>query len=142
MTGFTVMGCGSDEARRFADALWPAAAKEELGAPFSWSPRSFAFKAVAGDETVGVVALVCIAGVARIEDVIVAPAWRRRGIGRALVQRAQDAASYQNCHKMIASVKEDGTGRAFLEGQRYRVAATLERHYFQQQFVEMVKWLW
>jgi GNAT superfamily N-acetyltransferase len=142
MTGFSVMGCELDDARRFADAHWPTAAKEELGAPFSWSPRSFSFRAVADDETVGVIALVCVAGVARIEDVIVAPAWRRRGVGSALVQRAQDAASYQNCHKMIASAKEDGSGRTFFERQRYRAAATLERHYFQQNFVEMVKWLW
>jgi GNAT superfamily N-acetyltransferase len=142
MNDIVIAGCDAGTARQFADAHWRGAAKDELGAPFVWTFRPFAFSAHLDGEMVGVLALSCVAGVARVEELIVAAPRRRGGIGSALLARAEDAASYQNCHKMIAAVKQGGSGQTFLESHRYRVAATLPRHYFQIDFVEMVRWLW
>jgi ribosomal-protein-alanine N-acetyltransferase len=63
------------------------------------------------DEVVGMVAVRTAAGEAEILNLAVAPAQRRRGAGRLLVEAA------------IAAVKAEGAGRVYLEVRESNAAA-------------------
>ena len=78
-------------------------------------------------------------GVAEVESIAVDPA--HADVGDALVRRFEEAASYNNCHKLIARVKQGGAEQSLLERLHFRVTAVLDRHFFQADFVDMVKWI-
>ena len=70
-----------------------------------------------------------------------APAWRRRGIGRRLVARAEELANYYNCHKLTLEVPLEGAAREFFEGAGYKLEATLPQHTFKLDVAVLRKFL-
>ena len=118
-------------------------AREMYGAPFDPSARSFAFAAHddAQSPPLAVLLMTMAGGVATIDELIVASADRDADVTALLLQRFEETASYHNCHKACARVTRDGSIAGRLERAGFRVAAVIQRHFFQRDFVELVKWL-
>jgi ribosomal protein S18 acetylase RimI-like enzyme len=136
-----IKSCPVETARTFCASRESAAARRLYGAPFVTAPSSHALAATdqAAASVVGALVYTLCGGVAEIESVAVDP--NHPDVGDALVRRFEEAASYNNCHKLIARVKQAGAEQEWLERLRFRVTAVLERHFFQADFVDMVKWI-
>ncbi len=136
-----IKSCAVETARNFCTSRESANARRLYGAPFAAvsSTHALAATAIAGASIVGALIYTLCGGVAEIESVAVDPALL--DVGDALVRRFEEAASYNNCHKLMARVKQGSPEQALLERFRFRVTAVLERHFFQADFADMVKWI-
>ncbi len=136
-----IRSCSVDEARAVCDARERGYARRTYGAPFVAAPVTHALLAVEGESAAPAGALIftIAGGVAEIDAIAFDDDSSDRD--RELIRRFEDAASYNNCHKMIARVKCESVEQAKLERCGFRVAAVVERHLFQSDFVDMVKWL-
>jgi ribosomal protein S18 acetylase RimI-like enzyme len=135
-----IKSCTVETARIFCASRESADARRLYGAPFVTAPSTHALAATdATASIVGSLIYTLCGGVAEIESVAVDPS--HPDVGDALVRRFEEAASYNNCHKLVARVKQGGAEQALLERLRFRVTAVLERHFFQADFAVMVKWI-
>jgi len=106
-----------------------------------WHAQEHELAATAGGRIVGVLSLHIAASLAQLDLLIVAPAWRRRGIGRRLLDRAEELANYYNCHKVTLQVPLAGAARHFFEAAGYKLEATLPQHTFKLDVAVMRKFL-
>jgi hypothetical protein len=139
----TVVSCSLDLAKTFVAERAMRTAREIYGMPFDPSPRSFAFAAHddARKPPLAVLLMTIAGGVATIDELIVETPESGAVAAALLVRRFEETASYHNCHKACARVAHSGSTAAALTAAGFRVAAILQRHYFQKDFVELVKWL-
>jgi ribosomal-protein-alanine N-acetyltransferase len=106
-----------------------------------WHEQRHELAALDGDEIAGVLGIRIAASLAHVESLIVAPAYRRRGVGRALLEQAEVLANYYNCHKIVAEVLATGDARAFFEVCGYRAEAVLAQHTWKLDVAIMRKFL-
>ena len=137
-----VVGDSVESVEAFIAARASRTAVENFGIPFAESKRTFAFVArESADAPVDGALLMTISGGVAVLDELVIERQSRDDVAEALLRRFEEAAAYQNCHKMCARVNRDGRSAEALTRAGFRVAAVLERHHFQFDFVDFVKWL-
>jgi GNAT superfamily N-acetyltransferase len=106
-----------------------------------WHEQSYDFSATEDGVRIGAATIRVAASLAHVERVVVLPARRRAGIGRALLEAAADVANYYNCHKMTAMVPHGGAAQRFLEACDYKAEAVLPQHTFKLDIAVMRKFL-
>jgi ribosomal protein S18 acetylase RimI-like enzyme len=106
-----------------------------------WHAQHHEIAATAGSQVAGVLGLRIAASLAHLDSLIVGPEWRRRGIGRRLVERAEDLAKYYNCHKVTLEVPVEGAARSFFEAAGYKLEAILPQHTFKLDVAVLRKFL-
>jgi len=106
-----------------------------------WHEQRHELAATLGTEVVGVLALRIAASLAHIDSLIVAPLYRRRGVGRRLVERAETLTNYYNCHKVTLEVPAKLPAQAFFEACGYKVEAVLAQHTWKLDVAIMRKFL-
>lgn len=106
-----------------------------------WHEQRHDFAAMDGDETIGVLQLRIAASLAHVERVVVLPARRREGVGRALLTAASDTGNYYNCHKMSVIVPHKSGAQTFFERCGYREEAVLPQHTFKLDMAVLRKFL-
>lgn len=106
-----------------------------------WHEQRHEIAATAAGEIVGVLALRIAASLAHVESLIVAPERRKSGIGRRLLERAENVANYYNCHKMTLEAPATLPARAFFEACGYKVEAILPQHTWKLDVAVMRKFL-
>jgi hypothetical protein len=138
-----VISCSVDSIKNFIADRATRTARETYGAPFDPSARSFAFAAHddAQKPPLAVLLMTIAGGVATIDALIVESPHDDTGAASLLIRRFEETASYHNCHKACARVTRDGSTAELLNRAGFRIAAVFRRHYFQADFVELVKWL-
>jgi hypothetical protein len=139
----TVVSCSLDYVKTYIADRATRTARETYGAPFEPSARSFAFAAHddAQKPPLAVLSMTIAGGVAMLDELVFDDPQHDDGAARMLIRRFEETASYQNCHKACARVARDGPAAELLTRAGFRIGADLPRHYFQKDFVEMVKWL-
>jgi hypothetical protein len=138
-----IISCSLDSVRAFIADRAIRTAREMYGASFDLSARSFAFAAHddAQNPPLAVLLMTVAGGVAAIDELIVGAPQHGDESASLLIRRFEETASYQNCHKACARVTRDGPTAELLTRAGFRIGAVLPRHFFQTDFVEMVKWL-
>lgn len=106
-----------------------------------WHEQHHEFAATRDGAIVGVLALRIAASLAHVDSFFVAADERRRGIGRALLLRAENVANYYNCHKVTLEVPADLPARSFFEACGYHVEAILPQHTWKLDVAIMRKFL-
>lgn len=106
-----------------------------------WHEQRHDFAALDGDRVAGAATIRIAASLAHVEDLIVAAAFRRTGLGRRLLAAAADVANYYNCHKMSALVPHGSDAQRFLEACDYREEAVLPQHTFKLDIAVLRKFL-
>jgi GNAT superfamily N-acetyltransferase len=128
-----------------ADAFWRAHDRD-------WRSELWEFRVVwheqthdvvihAGAAIVGAARLRIAASLAHVEALYVLPAYRRRGLGRAVLARGEELANYYNCHKVSAAVFAGHPAQAFLERCGYTLEAILAQHTFKLDVAMLRKFL-
>jgi GNAT superfamily N-acetyltransferase len=128
------------------ERFWKEHEREALSALYGfrvvWHEQRHEFRAVdARSRTIGAIHCVIAASIATIERLVVAPPERRRGVGRALLERVAETANYYNCHKVSVPVPHKSEAQRFLEACGYRVEAVLPQHTFKLDVAMMRKFL-
>jgi GNAT superfamily N-acetyltransferase len=113
----------------------------EWGFPVVWHEQRHELAALDGDDVRAVLGLHIAASLAHLESLLVEPARRRSGLGRALVARAEELANYYNCHKVTLEVPAAGAARAFFEACDYKLEAVLPQHTWKLDVAVMRKFL-
>jgi GNAT superfamily N-acetyltransferase len=112
------------------------------GFPVIWQEAEYGF--AARDEAnhlIGAATLRVAASLGHVDRIVVAPEFRRNGVGRQLLDAAADAANYYNCHKMTVLVVYDSPTQRFFEACGYRQEAILPQHTFKLDMAVMRKFL-
>lgn len=106
-----------------------------------WHEQCYGFAAMDGERTIAAGTLLVAASLGHVERVVVDPQYRRKGIGRALVDRMADVANYYNCHKMTVTVPHLRNAQKFFEACGYNQEAVLPQHTFKMDMAVMRKFL-
>ena len=88
------------EVKKFNDSVWKNADLEHYGKITNWITKEFVFKAVEGEETVGSIIGVFEAGVLIIHSMLVKETSRGKGIGRMLMEKAEEFGKKEGAHKL------------------------------------------
>lgn len=127
------------------DAFFKQHERESLRAfyefPVIWHEQRYGFAAMDGDLMVAASALYVAASLGEIERLVVGEEYRRRGLGRKLVDEMADVANYYNCHKMTVMVPHGRSAEKFFEACGYGVEALLPQHTFKLDMALMRKYL-
>jgi GNAT superfamily N-acetyltransferase len=92
-------------------------------------------------EIAGALRLRIAASLGHVEALYVLPAHRRRGLGRALVARAEDLSNYYNCHKVTVPVFHEHAAQTFFVACGYVVEAVIPQHTFKLDVALLRKFL-
>jgi GNAT superfamily N-acetyltransferase len=106
-----------------------------------WHEQQHEIAATHAGQIVGVLALRIAASLAHVDSLLVVQDERRRGVGRALLERAEIVANYYNCHKVTIEAPADLPARTFFEACGYHVEAILPQHTWKLDVAIMRKFL-
>lgn len=127
------------------DAFYREHERESLRAfyefPVIWHDADYGFAVRDGERVVAAGTLNVAASLGTVTRLVVDPAYRRRGYGRAILEQMADVANYYNCHKMTVMVPHLRGAQAFFEACGYGVEAVLPQHTFKLDMALMRKYL-
>ncbi len=106
-----------------------------------WHEQRHELAATQNGEIVGVLGLRIAASLAHVDSLIVAPQSRRSGIGRSLLERAEQLANYYNAHKVTLEAPADSDAAAFFLACGYKIEAVLPQHTWKLDVAVMRKFL-
>ncbi|NCN82620.1 MAG: GNAT family N-acetyltransferase [Candidatus Pacebacteria bacterium] len=106
-----------------------------------WKPDFFIFKAENNGKTVGVIGGHTIAGVLFIERIVVSPSERGKGIGKLLMEKAEEHARLIGAHKIFLNTGKGWEANEFYKFLGYKKTGELTKHYLKVDFVVYSKFL-
>jgi len=122
------------EIKKFEAKQWPKANIEHYGHPVDYGEKEFLFKAVENQEIVGVISGKHEGGIVYVEYLIVDYNQRKRGIGRQLMQKAEEFGKKLGAHKAHLITGKDWQATLFYESLGYQRVAVLPEHHFKKDF--------
>ena len=106
-----------------------------------WHEQRHEIVARVDGAVVGALRVRIAASLAHIEALVVLPAYRLQGAGRALVRRCEEIANYYNCHKVTLEVFHERAAQRFFEACDYKLEAVLPQHTFKLDVAVLRKFL-
>ncbi|OGY24861.1 MAG: hypothetical protein A2Y57_00985 [Candidatus Woykebacteria bacterium RBG_13_40_7b] len=127
------------DVKEFDDQEWDKADLVHYGKIGDWRKRKIVLKAEENERIVGSLKMVIVAGVAKVETIIVVEGKRGEGIGHQLMTEAEKTAKKRNCHKIYLSTGKGWDSIPFYESLGYKKIAELPKHYLKRDFIEFYK---
>jgi|SRR3989344_1200616 len=124
-----------DTVRDFTEKEWRGVDMEHYGKSIQWIEKLFVFKAELDGKIAGVVTGDVSAGVLHIDDLIVAKEARGKGVGRALMKKAEEFGVGEGAHKAHVSTGVGWQAENFYQKLGYKQVAILPKHHFDVDFV-------
>lgn len=141
MIDIKILDTLSDDAIVFAKAAWAKADATHFGRKIQWAKEKKAFLAYEDGEIVGVLELTMQAGVMYIDEIIVKEELHRKGIGKMLMQKAEEVAKEKNLHKVYLDTGKDWPATKFYEALGYTKTGELPNHFEHADYVTYSKFL-
>jgi ribosomal protein S18 acetylase RimI-like enzyme len=130
------------EVSEFLRREWEAFDREFFGTSADqWAKKQHLLRAVVDGQTVGVADFYVLGGVAHLSEIMVAQAWRDRGIGVQLMARFEKVARAAGCHKLSLRVAEDSPAVRFYRRLGYEVEGKMVNHFYDFTFLQLCKFL-
>lgn len=141
MLDITILaGQEKDALEKFKEEHWLAADEEHYGANIpNFRKHEYTLIARDGEKVVGYIYLLVDTDVALIESFLVHTGERRKGIGAALLKRAEEKAAEEGCHVIKLETGVDWHAKEFYEKQGYTLRAHLPNYYGGRDFILMDK---
>lgn len=137
----TITRASRKAVREFNKREWQAVIFELYGREVEWNEKKFVFKAELEGEIVGAMVGKHESGVVYVEQMIVASDKRRQGIGRALMEKAEEFGKRYGAHKIHLITGEGWPANAFYEKLGFTREACLPKHHFKRDFVIYSKFI-
>ena len=118
-----------------SDKLWGDAITKHYGSQVSWIKKDFIFNATENQEIIGIVEGKFEAGVLYINDLAVSEDYRGKGIGKALLKKAEDFGKKMGAHKAHLITGKGWDTEEFYKKFGYIKIADLPNHYLKKDFV-------
>jgi GNAT superfamily N-acetyltransferase len=106
-----------------------------------WHEQRHEFAATSRGAVVAVLGMRIAASLAHVDSLVVAPAARRYGLGRRLLERAEIVANYYNCHKVTLEAPAGSVAEHFFTACGYKIEAVLPQHTWKRDVAIMRKFL-
>jgi GNAT superfamily N-acetyltransferase len=129
----------ADEHRVFLDREWGQVDQALFGRQVSWSTRPVVVDARAGGELVGVAAGEVVAGMVRLNDLLVSERFRGRGVGARLVGAFCAEAAALGAGRCFLRCPATERHRRFYERLGFVLVARIPRYYHGQDFLEYMR---
>lgn len=123
----------------FEKAQWEKADIEHYGRAVDWDKKVFHITAEENGEIVGSVRMDVRVGIAYIDAIIVDDSMRGKGIGRQLMEKAEQVAQDHNAHKIYLQTGADWDAVPFYEDLGYKTTSQLPNHHLHIDFIELTK---
>ena len=124
---------------RFLRSEWPRADEELLGRAHDWHSDVVVIAAKNGRRTVGALRGHLLGGVGTVQELLVAEAWRGRGVGSSLLAAFEERARGNRCHKVVLRTPRGSRAEEFYRQRGYQREYTLLEHHFRHDFLGMAK---
>lgn len=126
----------------FRKKEWLDADFEHFGKVVDYQTDSYYFQAMSQEgKTIGVLICKVTAGVAYIDDLLVAKEYRKQGVGKLLVLKMEDFLKNEGVHKIYFYTGKNWEATKFYQRLGYKITAELPMHHFKQDFVQFSKLL-
>ena len=136
---FRAVKAETAEVRRFLATEWRRADQRLFGTVPDWTSYPVVIEAHAGPDLVGVAVGEAIAGIARLNDVLVAEAHQGAGIGGALVEHFCAHAARLGAARCYLRCPDTPGHRRFYERHAFVLVARLPRYYHGHDFLEYLR---
>lgn len=130
--------------KKFGRAEWPKVHREHFGHEQDkkyWEKVKLCFCAKEGRRILGILDGYYRAGVMYISQLIVGHESRGRGVGRALMKKAEEIAEKNKVHKIYLYTGSGWRAIDFYEKLGYQKETRLKKHYEGRDFLVMSKFL-
>jgi len=129
----------SNEVRRFLATEWRRADQRLFGAAPDWTSHPLVIEAHFGSTLTGIALGEVIAGIARLNDVLVAEERQGVGIGGQLVERFCARAATLGAARCYLRCPATDSHRRFYERHGFALVARLPRYYHDHDFLECLR---
>jgi ribosomal protein S18 acetylase RimI-like enzyme len=106
-----------------------------------WEEHGHTLAAYESGRIVGAVVLKIEAGLGKVTQIIIAADHRNEGIGRALMDRAEEICRRQGCHKLSLKTYWHSEAQRFYQKQGYVIEGVLRRDLHGLDMCQMCKFL-
>ena len=131
----------SPEAINFVKEEWTMADKVHFGHPVEWKKEKKALVAQEAESIVGVLELTMQAGVMYIDELIIKTSRHGQGIGKMLMQKAEEMARENTMHKIYLDTGASWPAVEFYNALGYIKTGDLPHHLAGQDYVVYSKFL-
>lgn len=129
----------SGAVRRFMEREWQRADRRLFGCEVSWTSHQVVVEAYQGRQLVGVAAGEVVAGMARLNDLIVLEERQGQGVGGNLAERFCQRAAELGARRCFLRCPDTERHRRFYERHGFAAVAVLPGYYHGLDFVEYVR---
>lgn len=130
-----------DEMRAFDKDEWKQYDFEHFGKDVIWDTVFYYVEAEEDNRIVGTMELKIEAGIGKVTTLLVAKSNQRKGVGKALMQKAEEITKQQNGHKLFLTTGKTWEALKFYQTIGFQITGELRDHYFHVDFVELTKFL-
>jgi ribosomal protein S18 acetylase RimI-like enzyme len=127
--------------RAFNKEAWNRIDFEHFGKKVDWKEHKYRFKALNNKRIIGIISGKFESGVLHIGEIIVDEGERGKGIGKALMQKAEEFGIKMGAHKISLETGSDWKACEFYESLGFKKEADLPNHYFHINFTIYSKYL-
>ena len=132
----------SDKIKEFEKVEWTIADQEHYGKPINCTKKKHKFIAETDDGKItGTLDLTIEVNLALIDSLLVGSKYRRKGIGKQLIQEAESFAKENKCTKVYLETNEDWGAVEFYKKNGYKVTGVHEKHIMNQKTLIFTKFL-
>jgi len=129
-------------AKDFETIEWEIADKEHYGGNKDFQMEKFLFLATdEKDEVCGLLRMVITAGVTHIEDLLISHKHRREGIGKALVEHAEQISRAKKVHKIYLDTGKGWQAEKVFESLGYEKTGEFNNHFLGYDYVILSKFI-
>lgn len=131
------------EVAEFLNREWAAFDRELLDGDDAsrWERQRHLLHALVDGQTVAVASFYLLGGVAHLSEIIVAQAWRNRGIGAQMMARFEAMARAAGCHKLSLRTPETSPAARLYRRLGYEVEGKMINHFHGLTFLQFSKFL-
>lgn len=130
-----------DDMRAFDKREWKQYDVEHFGRELEWDTKMYFLKATDKSGILGTMELKIEGGIGKINTLLVTNTNQGKGVGKALMQKAEEFTRKLNGHKMFVVTGKEWDAVGFYEALGYKKTGDLPNHYFNVDFIELSKFL-
>lgn len=131
----------SEEMKSFDKREWKEYDIQHFGHPVVWDTKIYYLKAEDETGILGTLEIKVEAGVGKVNTVLVRKGQQGKGVGKALMEKAEEITKKQNGHKLFLMTGKGWEAIKFYETLGFEKTGEINNHYFNGDFIELTKFI-
>jgi GNAT superfamily N-acetyltransferase len=123
------------EVADFEEKAWHGEDMEHYGETVEWVDKEFVYKATDDGKIIGAAKGKFKAGVIHLQTIIVTKSYRKKGVGKMLIDKIVNWGKNLRAHKIMLSTMEKWEASKFYERLGFQKSGMLPKHYLKRDFI-------